>query len=507
MMKRFKVLPLTIALASSWSFAADEISQHEINIYHELLDQPAETHLKEILTEGAMRGFPLPEDIKKLWAKPELRAALLKSMSLEACVAFKLLDEKVFLSLSPAEQSMILLRAAKNESWQKAKPVLDLEMSVYEKLPDWARNLIVSHHQQMKSDALLPKIKSVSSKSDVERVYTLNFQKGLVPNDLKYAKGDSSLLVQSKLSLLKNLKPESHSDVLKSYQGLPDSLKVHAVSFYDEKTCLDLLKKSKDSMVRAAALRNLLSRKWMEGQVMRVLKSKSWSEALVVYEYFCSHPDRIGKDSYDKYWKASNEVGKRVLSAFLWQHPKKEVSKTLENDINTSKDKMMALKGMYALPAHGKSDWLRNHVKEKKWDDELRAIAIDTLWQWKVECPQDEFYLRLFLDQGYRNGGPGVESLLKLLGYSKDRKAPKVIASFFKETEEPIVEVDVAIEAAGWHGSKEFLSALKQMERDGNDDPILLWAIERCRGKDLPFPETEDKVYNRVNPYFFGSSK
>jgi hypothetical protein len=260
-------------------------------------------------------------------------------------------------------------------------------------------------------------------------------------------------------------------------------------------------------MIKAAALRTLLSRKWMEGQVLRVFKSKSWGEAQVVYEYLCDHPERINAASFDKYWKASQETGKRVLSAFLWQHPKKEVSKTLVNHLNQAKDKIMALKGMHALPAHGQSEWLRNHVKAKKWDDDLRAMAIDTLWEWKEEVPQDEFYLRLFLDQGYRNGGPGVESLLKLLGYSKDRKAPKIIASFFQESEEPVVEVDVAIEAAGWHGSKEFLRTLKKMQSDGNDEPLLLWALERCRGKDVPFPKDEEDPFRRVNPYFFGSTK
>lgn len=496
-----------VGLASSWCFSAEELSQHEINIYHELLDQSSETHLKEILAEGAKREFPLPEDIKKLWSRPELRSVLLKSMDLKSCESLKLFEAQTFLKLSMAEQSSILLRTATDEKWKNAKQIQSLEIAVYDQLEPWARNLIVSHHQVINSDALLSKIKTEKDSSDVEQVYLLTYQKNLSPDSLKYKAGDSKLLIQTKLSLLEKLKPESRAPVLKSYQNLSDDLKQYAIPHYDEKTCQELLKKSKNRMVKATALKTLLSKKWMEGQVQRVLKSKSYTEALVVYEYLCAHPDRINQMSFDKYWKASNETGQRVLGAFLWQHPKKEVSKTLVTHLNAAKDKKMALQAMHALPAHGQSDWLRNHVKEKKWNDELRAMAIDTLWEWKEEVPQDEFYLRLFLDQGYRNGGPGVESLLKLLGYSKDRKAPKVIASFFKETEEPIVEVDVAIEAAGWHGSKEFLSALKKMERDGNDDPILLWALERCRGNDVPFPEEEEDEFRRINPYFFGSSK
>ena len=500
-MKKWCLASLGLCLLSPLSFANED--KHEIALYHDLLLNESDPYLREVISEAIKRELPLPKDIKHLWAQAELRQVLIQAMSVEQAGQLKLFSQSEYNKLSSQEKSAIWLKAGQNEAWSSSDALTKLSVEIYPSSPDWVQNLLLHFHLAKKSDQLLSKIDQ-KAPSDVERYYRLMTLPAPKTADLKYQMKDSSLIIRAKLDRAKTLPKEQQKTIVASFKNLPQNQKKLVIPFLSENEWLGSLKNSKNDEIRAASLRALLNKKWMEGQAMRVLKSKSWAEAHVLYEYFVSHPDKITAASFEKYWTAASPVGKNLLAAFLWKHPKAEVSKTLVKQVDKSKEKMMALRALYALPAHGQSEWLQAHIKAKKWDPELMGLAIDTLWQWKEVKKDDKYYIDIFMAQGYKNGGPGIESLLKLMGLSKHRLAVKLIASFFREVEEPVVEVDVAIEASGYHGSKEFLRTLKKFERDGNKDDVLLWAIERCEGKDTPFPESEELDF-KPSPYFFNS--
>jgi len=490
-------------LCLSANVFAIEPHADEVRVYHQLLQSEEETHVLEILSEGARRGLSLPKDITSLWQVPAYRVVILESLGLDECRQLKLFEKESFLKLNSTQQSVILLRAQNDAAWSGAGELLELGKNVYEEVPRWAKNLILAQHRAQKSDQLVKLLEVKTEKSASETKYLLELSPKVSGDDLKFSKAESDFTLHLKLQSSLALSEAERKQVAAEFMKLKGDDLAYAIPFYDDEALLALLKTSEHGPTKAIALKTLLEHHWNEAQAMRVFRLGSWSEGYELYRYLCDHPDRIDAVSFERYWTTSKEMGKTLLSAFLWQHPKAEVSKTLVEHIEKQEQKAVALKAMYALPAHGQSNWLREHVKAKVWDDELRTLALDTLWQWK-EVPEDEFYLRLFLDQNYRGGGPGMESLLKLLGLSKNRQAPKIISSYFKEVEEPIVEVIVAVEAAGWHGGKDFLGSLKKMERDGGKDEILMWALARCEGKSPPFPKLEKVEFN-FDPYFFHS--
>lgn len=471
----------------------------EVELYHELLKNTKDSYLLEILSEGANRNLPLPKDLTSLWKVNSCRRVLLQSMTLENCQKFKLFSAQEYAKLSHEEQAAIWLRANREKDWWESKLVLELGKSVYTISPEWAKSLILSVHEKTESAMLI----GLTNETDLELAHKFKLDSNVKPIELHYKDGDSSLVIKHKLKAVATLPKEKQGAIVATYKKVNERLKPQVIPFYGEKELLALLKNSKHEPSRAVAIRTLLSLKWVEWQVERVLKGKSWAEAQEVYNYFVAHPERITESTFDKYWKLSSEVGKTLLSAFLWKHPKEEVSKTLRDHVDKSDKRALALKGLFALPAHGQSEWLKGHLKAKKWEPDLHGLTMDILWEWK-EVPEDRFYLDIFLNQGYKAGGPGMESLLKLLGLSKHKQASKVISSFFKEVEEPVVEVDVAIEASGWHGVKDYLRSLNKFVRDGNTDPILKWAVERCEGKTPPLP-VEENLFRGMNPYFFHS--
>ena len=466
----------------------------EVELYHELLKDTKDSYLLEVLSEGAKRALPLPKDLSSLWKVNSCRKILLQSMTISDCQKLKIFSPKVFLEMSRDEQAAIWLRGNREKEWWEEKDVLKLGQSVYASSPEWAKKLILSIHEKTESDMLL-------DQGDVTHKLRLN--SNVKPNELHYKEGDSTMLIKHKLKVVAKLPKEKQGAIVATYKNVNERLKPQVIPFYSEKELLALLKNSKHEPSRAVAIRTLLSLKWVEWQVERVMKGKSWAEAQEVYNYFVAHPERITEKAFDKYWKLSSDVGRTLLSAFLWKHPKDEVSKTLRDYVDKSNDRGIALKALFALPPHNQSEWLKGHLKAKKWEADLHGLAMDILWEWK-EVPEDRFYLDIFLNQGYKAGGAGMESLLKLLGLSKHKQASKVISSFFKEVEEPVVEVDVAIEASGWHGVKDYLRSLNKFVRDGNTDPVLKWAVERCEGKTPPLP-IEENVTRAMNPYFFHS--
>ncbi|MBF0245043.1 MAG: hypothetical protein HQL31_07195 [Planctomycetes bacterium] len=319
------------------------------------------------------------------------------------------------------------------------------------------------------------------------------------PEQLALQTGDDPLVVQGKLSLLRLL-GDAALPLYSAYDQSPNPLtRELALDRRPEGVLKEALKDPSQAVALRASL-ELNRIAWRPDMNIDLLEKGDWNTLGILSLILEECLDKVSSEWIATACEASNRNGKVILASHLSGHPGPKWQKFFEIAILTDEaNRDLLLKALTNMPGWGKTDWLRDLLVNKTIAEKDAFLTLSVLYNWK-EKTDGSIYMNYFASAGFKNGKPGGASLLCLIGMNPSEGSLKLINSYLNVSEKNPY-MGAAVEAAGWLAQAELVPNIVKVsggERSRITSKISLWALDRCEGRDTPFPGEA----STMNPHY-----
>ena len=416
----------------------------EKKLWLDLINLSDNAEKERLLAEGIARGMGLPEEWKVLWKNDALKPWLLQVLP------YDMLKE-----LPPLSEWSPSLRT---QCWHRAQ------------------------QEAWGGDDLLQKAQAFLPKADGgEKIWLQQLLKSTPPEwkEAPSAK-DSPLLISQKWAFSQSLGEQAITQFKSGLEACPDHLKVVVPEALSDEL-LHKMSKDKEPSIAFPAYGEKWKRKldWLE--LLKQLKEKSWPIVDTVVQVLRFHRPVPEVKMFSDAWENQGDAGRFALAMWISAVEHRQLSDYCCSALLKNQGGQLCLVMLQSMGPHGKSDWLINKLmaREIAKSDIEKSLAVLLAWD---EVSKNRDYVKFYIDEGYRKGGPGGNELLLLMGKSQHEDAEKILASHFKASETNPYSLDTVVEASAYHGSPKLRQQIKSAMGSEKSD-FTTWALNRSEGK------------------------
>ncbi|MBF0198368.1 MAG: hypothetical protein HQL32_11685 [Planctomycetes bacterium] len=460
------------------------------DIYYDYLSV-ADLGVKEaLLKEFSFRKISTREVLNDYFLNEE--NASLRPVLLDVVPAH-FINSEAWLSktkFSLSERNILWHRAVEDAGFGKELSLDQFSATFFAEAKAMERDLLILLHGKLGSSLLVKELKNDTDSYGSPLILNYFHSVGVKISEqyLKYSSDDSGSLVAAKLKMIvvdSKLRQSCLDSFFKSPHAGVVAQAVRVLGADDAYAYLN----HEDSRVSAAALSVVLAAKENYELAYKTLKKENWMELREVFLFLKAQQSECDLKWFEKTWFDVGDQARFVMADALYSDADRRYFPILKKSFGLGVAQESVLKLMLKIEGVKESAWLLELVKENEYSDEVNALAFELLYEWD-EAKGETAYVDLFSSRGYRKGKEGGGWLLLLVGKSQLKSGVKYIMENLKMEKEPFY-LDVAIEAAGWSAQKPYLSLLPK-RNELTKGSLEHWAVQRCLGKNIPFPVEQE---------------